>query len=140
MMGAVMTAGALVAAAFALAPPSAQAHEEPVPAVGVIDQGQRPGQAPGPAYRYGFDRGWRDGSENGHQDGRRGRLLSEGLKGAVRAAERGYRAWMGVRSDYLAGYREGYTAGFRRAYLAARPERRERPVPPGGRALYRPPP
>ena len=134
----VPTAAALVIAAFVVRPAVAYAQERPVPPPGVVGHDHRLGHTP--AYRYGFDRGWRDGSESGHRDGRHSRGINDWPKGAPRAVERGYGQWMGPRSDYAAGYREGYVAGYRRAYMAARPSRRERPVPPEDRALYRPPP
>lgn len=137
-MGAPTTAIALVSAALVIQPALARAHERPVAPPGVVGRDHRLGHTP--AYRYGFDRGWRDGSESGHQDGRRGRGISDWPKGAPRAVEHGYGAWMGPRTDYAAGYREGYVAGYRRAYMAARPGRRERPVPPEDRVNYRPPP
>ena len=70
-------------------------------------------------YRLGYDNGLREGAEHGYRDGQRGRDFNFWHAAEYRYGE-GYRAWMGPRSQYVAGFRRGYEQAYRRAYNAGR--------------------
>ena len=70
-------------------------------------------------YRIGYDNGLREGAEHGYRDGQRGRDFNFRHAAEYRYGE-GYRAWMGPRSPYVAGFRRGYEQAYRRAYYEGR--------------------
>lgn len=122
-------AGVLMLAGAAALPTNARADVRVLGGVVITGRGDDRGdrgyrgdwRGVGPAFRYGYDRGWREGSEEGNHDGRKNRDPRFWREDEFRDADRGYKGWMGPRSEYARGFREGYKSGYRRAYASSRP-------------------